>query len=211
LEAQNKISAFILPQLPLEIAIIKATHTFPAQIVESEKYKVETKSNPPRPLGEPACPVGRDVQRTGEGKTHKPEKTEIEEQEKPAEKNLSDKDLDIFNVQSNWKKLLIDIRPYNHSLSALLCNCQPIKTEKNILTLATPYDFYREKLNEPKNKLTVEEVFSKILGLHIYINIEFDKNLILKKECIQAEKEVPSEQNSLLSNALEIMGGKVVE
>jgi DNA polymerase-3 subunit gamma/tau len=56
LEAQNKISTFILPQLPLEIAIIKATHTFPAQpfnppaqLTQPQNLAQKKISNPPHP------------------------------------------------------------------------------------------------------------------------------------------------------------------
>ncbi|MFA6160406.1 MAG: DNA polymerase III subunit gamma/tau [Parcubacteria group bacterium] len=216
MEAQSKISSFILPQLPLEIAVIKATQTFPAEKVE---YEIESPKIPPLPLGED-LPAGRQVsKRTGEGETNSDSKniitkTEIIEEEiQPliVEEKFVDsgEDLDMEKVRANWKKLLIDIRPFNHSLSALLCNCQPTQAKKNVLTLATPYDFYRERLNDANNKLTVEEVFSKILKSTIRIEIVIDKNLIPKTQEEQPPKK--SEQNSLLTDALEIMGGKVVE
>ncbi|KKP80260.1 MAG: DNA polymerase III, subunit gamma and tau [Candidatus Moranbacteria bacterium RIFOXYA12_FULL_35_19] len=210
LEAQSKISSFILPQLPLEIAIIKATQTFPA---EKNEYKIEDPKIPPLPLGE-------DVRRTGEGeanldskninsdKTEKKEDSELLITNCKLQEDNVNTNIDLSTIKSNWPKLLIDIRPYNHSLSALLSNCQPTKTEKNIITLGTPYSFYCERLNDKTNRLTVEQVFSKILKSEIKINIELDKNLVLKKE---AEPIKKSEQNSLLTDALEIMGGKVVE
>jgi len=209
MEAQSKISNFILPQLPLEIAVIKATRTFPTEKVE---YEIESPKTPPLPSGE-------DVRRTGEGETNSNSKniiakTEITKEEiQPVitEEKFVDnsEEIDMEKVRANWKKLLIDIRPFNHSLSALLCNCQPTQIKNNILTLATPYDFYRERLNDANNKLTVEQVFSKILKSTIRIEIVLDKNLIPKTQEEQPPKK--SEQNSLLTDALEIMGGKVVE
>ncbi|MBU0670860.1 hypothetical protein KKF29_01740, partial [Patescibacteria group bacterium] len=118
---------------------------------------------------------------------------------------------DISIVRQNWNKLLIGIRPFNHSLSALLSNCQPVSIKNNLLTLATPYDFYRERLNEDKNKLTLEKVFSKILGFNICLCVNLDKSLAPKEEMASADQKSPSEQNSLLDSALEIIGGKIVE
>jgi len=216
MEAQSKISNFILPQLPLEIAVIKATHKFP---VESSEYEVE--SSPADEAGSkiPLPPSGEGARRADEGETNLDSKNiiaktkTIKEEIQPviAEEKFVDsgEDLDMEKVRANWKKLLIDIRPFNHSLSALLCNCQPTQAKKNILVLATPYDFYRERLNDANNKLTVEEVFSKILKSTIRIEIVIDKNLIPKTQEEQPPKK--SEQNSLLTDALEIMGGKVVE
>jgi hypothetical protein len=80
--------------------------------------------------------------------------------------------------------------------------------EKNELTLSTPYEFYCERLKDAKNKLTVEEVFSKILECDIRINLAMDKNMAVKKK---EEPPKESQQNPLLDDALEIMGGKVVE
>ena len=123
----------------------------------------------------------------------------------------SDINLDLGDVKSNWPQLLIDIRPFNHSLSVLLSNCLPIKLSGAEITLATPYDFYRERLAEHKNKLTVEEVFSKILKVRVIINIIQDKAVIIKKDDAAPIAEKSGEQDSLLDSALQIMGGKVIE
>ncbi|MDO9231429.1 MAG: DNA polymerase III subunit gamma/tau [bacterium] len=205
MEAQSKISSFILPQLPLEIAVIKATRTFP-----SEKVEYEIENLPDDETGSKSK-VSKITTSNNIIKNKPLQKTEIIKEEiEPIQNNLNDgEDLDMGKVRASWKKLLTDIRPYNHSLSALLSNCQPTQTKKNVLTLATPYDFYRERLNDANNKLTVEQVFSKILKSTIRIEIVIDKNLIPKTQEEQPPKK--SEQNSLLTDALEIMGGKVVE
>jgi len=197
LEAQSKIASFILPQLPLEIAIIKATHTFPAENpVESIQYKVssikpatETKKNP--------LPSSEEI-------------IQIVEKRMP---ESNGKSVDLYTIKQNWNKLLVAIRPFNHSISALLSNCQPQKTEGQTLTLATPYQFYQERLNEGKNKLTLEEVFSKILGVNLRVAVVLDQALAIRNTQSEMEevKKPEREQNPLLDSALEIMGGKIVE
>jgi len=191
LKAQTKISASILPQLPLEIAVIKATHTFPAIIREQEPtYKKET------------------------AQTEKVEKNHPipAAKESLIETDERNSDLDLDEVRSKWNQLLIDIRPFNHSLNALLNNCQATKIEGNEITIATPYSFYQERLNDAGNRLTIEKVFSKILGLKIKIKTVIDSSLAQKPtNDSEGENEAEHHQDPLLSSALEIMGGKVVE
>jgi prolyl-tRNA synthetase len=124
--------------------------------------------------------------------------------------NNSAQNIDLYTIKQNWNKLLTDIRPYNHSLSALLSNCLPVSVKGNTITLATAYGFYSDKLNDEKNRLTVEEVFSKVIGCPIQIEVTIDKGLAVQKE-VDSPAEKPKDQDNLLDSALEIMGGKVVE
>jgi hypothetical protein len=81
------------------------------------------------------------------------------------------------------------------------------------ITIATPYEFYRKKLSDPSNKLTIEKVFSSILGLKISITTTVDRSLVPQRalEEIAPVEEKKSQQDTLLTSALEIMGGKLVE
>lgn len=206
LDAQRKISSSVLPQLPLEIAIIKATNDFP-----------ELRSIQPEITISKTLTQNLNIEnKKPETLTKKSENTEKGNINKTTEQfdNLT---MDL--AESKWKQLLIDIKPFNHSLKALLSNCQVFKVNGSTITLATPYDFYKDKLNIPVNKLTVEDVFGKLLGSKISVKIVLCKEVgikpIQKTEIPETkeseEKRDKKEQKSLLSSALEIMGGKVVE
>ncbi len=195
IQAQKEIPSSILPQLPMEIAIIKATHQFPAPEKEFTQEIVENNKLPETPLKTSAVNIEAEVS-LKDSTGH------------------SISQLTLEQVTNNWKKLLVDIRPYNHSMSALLISCQPQKVQANQITIATPYEFYCERLNETKNKLTIEEVFSKILQCAVIINVVIDKSIAPKKETTPLGSETPkttSKQDSLLKSALEIMGGQIVE
>ncbi|PIP26890.1 MAG: hypothetical protein COX30_04885 [Candidatus Moranbacteria bacterium CG23_combo_of_CG06-09_8_20_14_all_39_10] len=208
LEAQNKIASSMLPQLPLEIAIIRATHTFPANSVD---YTIqETKGD----VHLKTAPIKN--RPTAVAFEKAPENSATVQSEAPIAKNselvLPEGDVDLYTVKNNWKKLLVDIKPHNHSISALLTSCQAIAVDGNIITIATPYDFYKEKINDHANKLTVESVLGKILGLKIRLKIVTNIEAGIKdqpKEVIT--KDTPGEQSSLINSALEIMGAKVVK
>ncbi len=227
LEAQEKISRSAIPQLPLEIAIIKATRNFPEnQGSSSEEGTAMVKGSVAASPGTASPPVKAIVlEKKPPLKVEIETKIKTEKTDEKKSETLEASDLDIATVKENWGKLLLDIRPYNHSLNALLYNCQVIKIEGAKITIATPYDFYREKLSDPNNKLTIEEVFSSILGLKISITTVVDRSLVPQKaleEIVLAEekKSQPAgnasrsdagRQDTLLTSALEIMGGKLVE
>lgn len=233
LEAQGKIAASVLPQLPLEIAIIKATHKLPTAekpLTEDQPKKNNSASKIGTPIEAPT-EAPKDTRseiparRLATARQERQETNNIQNSNVNNDSSVSESrdelqavptpsatSIDMSDVRTNWKKLLIDIRPYNHSLSVLLSNCQPMDISGNSLTLATPYDFYRERLDEHDNKLTVEKVFSKILGSPISLSVTLDKSITVKKEETPSPaQEKPAEQDSLLDSALEIMGGKVVE
>ncbi len=214
LVAQNKIFSFLLPQLALEIAIIKATQKFPApQKISMPEMTVEKNST---------SGISQKAE-TASLSAHKieldPKPVQQQSQQTKSTAINPDIEIDRDMLKSRWNRLLVEIRPYNHSLSALLTNCQIKTTEGNMITLATPYEFYKEKLDDPQNRLTIEEVFSKILELAVRIQVVVDKTLapIQKSaadEEIQEAKEkekIAHEQVSLLNSAMEIMGGKIVE
>lgn len=196
LEAQNRIGSFILPQLPLEMAIIRATQTLPDTSGIRNQESGGIKDDNSKFSAEGGSASGGKIQNL---------KNENDDRQKT---NNIAVDLNINDVKSKWNKLLSEIRPYNHSLNALLANCKITEVAKNEITIATPYEFYKERLNENGNRLTIEEVFSKILGTKIIIKTAIDKN-ILKEDQNKPAKN--SDQDSLLSSAMEIMGGKVVE
>jgi DNA polymerase-3 subunit gamma/tau len=210
LEAQNKIYSFLLPQLALEIAIIKATQTFPAPTPTMKQEFVQEIT--PEKNGSPIQNIAKPIITQNVKEEITPPVSTQKETAIDSTVSL-DKDL----LKNHWNRLLIDIRPFNHSLCALLSTCQIVTTEGNLVTLATPYDFYKEKLADPQNRLTIEEVFSKILELPIRIQIVVDKNLApIQASCSEeeireeAKKEESHEQSSLLDSAMEIMGGKIV-
>jgi hypothetical protein len=191
LEAQNKISASILPQLPLEIAVIKATNTFPQPTANSSQLIINK-------------PVAETENIEFKNKKNKISNTDYDLQ--------NNNDLTIDEVTAKWHTLLEKITPLNHSLKALLSNCRIFAISRNEITLATPYDFYMQKLNDQQNRLTVENVFSKIIGSKIHIKIIIDKEIGLTESIRKtSHNDKNGEQNSLLASAMEIIGGKVVE
>lgn len=205
LEAQEKISRSILPQLPLEIAIIKATGNFPQETTSDKKesgYQIRKAENfiiRDLPVEEEPAPT----------------KEAVLEEKKSADDG---KPIDMDMARSNWNRLLEEIASHNHSLKALLLNCQVLRVEDKTIFIATPFDFYKEKLNDTQTRLTVEQVFGKILGSKITLRALSNKEAgitpTISSQTGNSDRrtvgENAGEQNSLLASAMEIMGGKIV-
>jgi len=234
MDAQSKISAFLLPQLPLEIAIIKATHVFPA--TQPKVYNTQQFSNNQDTGNLPTGQAGKEqtnpiskVQNTKECHSglacsaRDPESNNSPSQAQSAEilnqvqndnksNNVNAKQVLTYDIQSNWSRILEAVKPLNHSLQALLFSCQVLSVENNVITLATPYDFYKEKLNDPANRLTVEQVFTKILGSKIILKTVTNKEAGIETgPARNASHSDAGGQNSLLADAINIMGGKIVK
>ena len=64
----------------------------------------------------------------------------------------------------NWKELLEKVKPYNHSLTAVLRSAKPIGLSGKTLMIGVNYKFHLDKLSETKNLETVEKVLQEILG-----------------------------------------------
>lgn len=206
LEAQNKISSSVLPQLPLEIAIIKATQKFPEiQDDEPQEPVASEKSRPVQTAPIASVP-------SVAPKVSTPQETPV--QEATAVAFSENANLTMDDVRMNWNKILEQIKPLNHSLQALLFSCQVFSVSGGTVTLATPYDFYKEKLNDPKNRLTVETVFGKILESQIFIKTVTNKEVGIETKPAYSQNDTPKsdgQQDSLLASAMEIMGGSVVQ
>jgi len=208
LEAQNRLYSFVVPQLSLEIAAIKAAGKFP-------EFKVAFQPNLPK-----ASSLAMAAETPASYAPNNPLPAKVENITAPIEASIeasmeySTEDLTVEKVKSVWKKLLEEVRPFNHSLKALLSNCLVFKVAGQEITLATPYDFYKEKLGNPANRLTVEKVLGNILKSKITLKVLLFKEAGIKPgDPILAVKAVDKTgvQDELLNSALEIMGGKVVK
>ncbi len=254
-EIQGKIKSAFIPQLPLEMAIIKAVQgqmikvpvASAAQLIASAPktptvsapqiqpaYKApqpiptpmqiaaEVNDTPFAPLPAPTeittpkAPVGSEIAPTSSDMPASNNQAPQEIMAQGSEISSGDSLLSINEVKKHWNQAVVDMRQLNHSLSAVLQSCQPVGVEGNILTMATKFSFHKDKLNEHANKLTVEGVFAKILGLQLRVQVitAAEAGITIASSLVQPStgnsEMAPSETSSLLSDAASIMGGNIV-
>lgn len=244
-EIQGKIKSAFIPQLPLEMAIVKTrTET---NIDTKGNEKIPQQSNPapaapamPRPIApaqsqpisvpaaiqEPKIAPALDAMPKSvpvAPQIVKPEpaseiSASVEPQMIKNEAEIADGDFNLNDVKKHWGQFVLETKVINHSLSAVLQSCQPVSVEAGIITVATKFTFHKDKLNEYGNKLTLEETFAKILGLRLFIKVitADEAGITIASSLAQpssgsAPETAPSETSSLLTNAMGIMGGSIVE
>jgi len=225
-EAKDKIKSSFIPQLPLEMAIVKiGREENPPSFSETNPPAVNSSSaanreNPPQEKISPPEPKSAEVETKQSAEIIKPkiEPDVSKDIDKISDNNKQGSDskkseVSLDDIKENWDNILIKVEPLNHSLSSILAGCQPIKIEDNIIVIATKYGFYKDRLNEDKNKKAIEDIMSGILKFKINIEIFTEEEAGVK---LEAADEKPSEKkgtqsNLLLSDAMEMMGGKIVE
>ena len=74
-------------------------------------------------------------------------------------------------VEKIWPQACKQIIETNHSLAALLPLSMPQDVQDGYLTIVTRYGFYKDKLNENQNRLTVESVFGNLLGSKVKLRV----------------------------------------
>jgi len=84
------------------------------------------------------------------------------------------KDVSLEEINSKWESFIEEIRPFNHHLYAFVGTAHIISFEKGILHMEVPFSFYKERIEVPKSKNIISEVFTKIYG--IPCNVECDVN-----------------------------------
>jgi len=116
------------------------------------------------------------------------EEEEIEEvfKEKEEEKETPIKPAcSIKKVLTKWVKITNGVRDIQPALYTLLQVCSPVKIDGEILVLATPFKFHKDRLNELKNKKILCGEVLKCTGIKQVQIVE--DNSIQKKEVSEDE------------------------
>lgn len=124
-------------------------------------------------------------------------------------KSVKEAALDISDLRSRWSSIVKDLESHNHSLYALVCSAQLKDYDKKILTLAFPYSFHKDRLEEPKNLRLIEKVLSEALGETIRVKgvIGEKKKKNMNEEDIKNVERVSDEE--LIEGAIDIFNGKL--
>lgn len=213
--ARKEIRSASLPQLPLEIAVIKflvptaANVTAPAmpQIPPSKPIAPKPTPIASKTLTASIAPEATAVKEASvayEPMSSTIQEPQIEEiEDVSAKESISITDIDI--VKQKWQAILDKTRELNSSLAMTLGNCQPIRIENGSIVLGVKFPMYKDKLSNVENKLTVESAFGTILESKTRIKVVVDESSVPQKPAAFA-----SPANPVLTEAMSILGGKIV-
>jgi DNA polymerase-3 subunit gamma/tau len=104
-----------------------------------------------------------------------------------------------------WPKALMAIKSKNPSLMSLLQSCR-IEFKDDNLLIWCKFGFHRNLLMEPGNRQMIEKVLEKVYGKPISMTAHIDDTAKPKRD-----QDQTSAATDLVSSALEILGGEIVE
>jgi len=71
--------------------------------------------------------------------------------------------LTLDTINSQWGRVLGEVKLKDRSVEALLKSCQPLAVEGQEVVLGFPYPFHKDKIEEPQNKALVQSVISRMV------------------------------------------------
>ena len=182
IRAQAEIKLSVIPQLPLEIAIVK---------VCNPNYE-HTNFAAPNPKND-------QKNKSSENET-KPQNS------KPKEKSTKPSaTADLALIEESWPEVLKAVAKENSSLNALLKTSKPLDLKDDCLVLEVYYAFHKERIEATKSRKVVEGVLSSIydqkLKIQCKVSSEKPRNLSKKEtgELTDYNVSVPSPTNSDVS------------
>ncbi|MBU1148599.1 DNA polymerase III subunit gamma/tau [Patescibacteria group bacterium] len=136
-------SATDIPQLPLELAVIKLCQGAEIEIIEKDDEKPSSGNNTQAPPAKT-----RAVK-------NPPKKSSIGGQ--------------FVEMEKNWKKAIKELSKKNQSLSLMLKTCQLADFEGDTAMVGVAYQFHRDQLMRPEKSKIVEDCLAEITGSKVKV------------------------------------------
>ena len=230
--AQVASKTTVIPELPLQIAIVKILSENSDPNTPNSHPNDSNKLQEPNVLPSSPAPLSKGSSRENAGEGLKKNNSVIPSVVEGSQKTISGhphesgdpENLDsgsqagmtiekaamsIDDVREHWQSILNTAKQLNASLTLALSTARPIETAGSTVTIAVKYPFHKERLDTPANQLTLATAFDTILETKMKIRIVIEAaSLANDSNKTTATKE--SAINPLVSQAMDLLGGRVV-
>ena len=153
-QASQELKAAVIPQLPLELAIIEWCEGGGAMgPAATEFFHPAGQSLTPSPGHSTQAKLSEDIAvRQGSKIVAR----------RPLASGLGE-------IESRWEEILAAVKPHNHSVAGLLRSCRPASFDGKILKIEVFYKFHFDRLNEAKVRDLLEEVMQNLFAKKIKV------------------------------------------
>lgn len=129
-----------------------------------------------------------------------------DEKEELKEDGDSAAGLSLSSVVDSWDSILKEVKPYNHSVEALLKSCKPKEIVGNNLILEVAYAFHKDRLESANSREIIEKVLSNRFGSKLKV-----KCILRSKagESLTDKNVEPPKKEVVAKKALEVFNGEV--
>jgi len=168
----------VLPQLPLELAII--------EWCQQEKGTEEAKeTNAPKGPTDSGVTVSSLRKQVGTIK-----KIQALYGEKPAvkeeKKHIETTTVELMHASPNgeitkewldvlWKSIIAEMKKHNHTIAGVLRGCALKSYDNKVLTIQTNYKFHQERLDDMKTRDALMNVCKLLTGKDVSVEVELKK------------------------------------
>ena len=182
-QAQAQLKTTPIPSLPLEIMVAQHCLADSKEITVSKKVDVKI-TTPPKV---------------------KP-KEETSPPSEPKKFVPTGDPVSLAVINNRWSDVLTAVKPFNHSLEALLRATRPIDRQKNQITIEVFYKFHKEQLEQSRHRSQIESVMTKIFNFPVTLDF-----ILGKPNPVKEDKKVENisgrvEDEELAQAAEEIFG-----
>jgi DNA polymerase-3 subunit gamma/tau len=172
-EAQQKIKNSFIPQLPLEISIVKICNEGSITTQAESKHPPDSDGTGfLRLKSKVVVDSVKDVPETAPIKNEPADNSvQIEQtEEELIEFDEGDEGVIEFSIiEQKWTEVIVKIEGINRSILGLLRAGKPVAIDGRFLTLEVGYSFHKERLEAPKNREVLEKVLDEIFNSKIKI------------------------------------------
>jgi DNA polymerase-3 subunit gamma/tau len=77
--------------------------------------------------------------------------------------------LSIDMIADLWPQIRRDTKAVNRRIEALLLSFDPVAVQQDLITLATPYEFHRNRLSSDEDRAVVEDVISRLTNQRVRV------------------------------------------
>ncbi|MCC6314667.1 MAG: hypothetical protein IT337_11725, partial [Thermomicrobiales bacterium] len=85
--------------------------------------------------------------------------------------------LSVDQLAELWPRIRQDVKALNRRAEALLANADPARVVGNQITLTTPYEFHRDKLNSAEMRELVQTVIGRLAGGAVVVETRLPSEL----------------------------------
>jgi DNA polymerase-3 subunit gamma/tau len=167
----------VIPQLPLEIALVESILVKEAAGTESPPRREEN-----APAATPAAKPVAQQRTTGHGVKEQQapnpappvvvQAEAVEKEELAPTPRGSAEGLSLQQVENGWSLVLRAVRHSNPMTQGLLnTGCKPVGVRGNEIVVAFPYPFLQEKLGDPQRTMEIQDAFSEVFGIECRLKL----------------------------------------
>jgi DNA polymerase-3 subunit gamma/tau len=185
-------------QLPLEVALVEAIlHQTPvsdslpsaAQAHPSSRERAtRTIQEEPTPTDIPTTRLRDKVQSnsTASASVKEVKPAVVSSDASMSNGIASGHELTVAQLADLWERVRADVKAVNRRVEALLSTIDPVAVNGDEVTLASPYDFHKNKMNGDDARKVVEDVITRLTGRRVHVSC------VLRDEVARPRREAPT-------------------